>query len=455
MRIARSKDEGLELLLAERNLDRLAAPPALARRILDTFGEALTPLQVAEKIVSAIQIEGDAALERYCRLIDGAFHRPLRVPKEQIEAAQGQVSEGLRSDFEMAAERILDFHRKSMRRSWFETSRQGVFGQIIRPLDRVGLYVPGGTAVYPSSLLMTALPARAAGVREIVVATPPAKDGTVPATVLAAAEVAGVSAVYRVGGAQAIAAMAFGTESIPRVDKILGPGNIFVALAKRLVSGVVGIDAVTGPTETLVLADETAKVGNVAADLLAQAEHDPMAQAVLVTTSPRLLDELQGEIDRQLGSLQRAATARESLEARGVAVLVKTLEEAVDLANKFGPEHLCLAVADPWSLVDSVRAAGGVFLGHHSVEAVGDYVAGPSHVMPTGGTARFASPLTVDDFVKVSSLFAVSEDGLRELGPVAVRMAMAEGLDAHAASILRRLDGDMGTGGSARPPARG
>ncbi len=440
MRIARSMDEGRQMLLASRNLDQLSAPPALAKRILDTFGEALTPLQVTEQIVSAVESEGDAALERYCSLIDGAFHRPLRVGPEQMQTAKQQVSAELRADFEMAAERILDFHRKSMRRSWFESSPQGVFGQLIRPLARVGLYVPGGTAAYPSSLLMTALPAKAAGVEEIVVTTPAAKDGTVPATVLVAAEVAGVSAVYRVGGAQAIAALAYGTESIPRVDKILGPGNIFVALAKRLVSGVVGIDAVTGPTETLVLADDTAKVEHVAADLLAQSEHDPMAQAILVTTSARLVDELSVEIDRQLATLQRAAIAGESLETRGVAVLVETLKEAVDLANEYGPEHLCLAVADPWSLLDSVRAAGGIFLGHRSVEAVGDYVAGPSHVMPTGGTARFASPLTVDDFVKVSSLFAVSDEGMRGMGPAAARMAMAEGLDAHAASILRRLD---------------
>ena len=429
------------MLLSRRSLDQLAATPALARRILDTFGEALTPLQVAERIVSAVRDEGDAALARYCRLIDGAYHQPLRIGPEQMRAALGQVSVELRADFELAAERILDFHRKSLRRSWFETSPWGVFGQVIRPLGRVGLYVPGGTAVYPSSLLMTALPAKAAGVEEIVVTTPAAKDGTVPAAVLLAADVAGVSAVYRVGGAQAIAAMAYGTESVPRVDKILGPGNIFVALAKRLVAGVVGIDAVTGPTETLVLADETAQVEHVAADLLAQSEHDPLAQAVLVTTSARLVEELPAEIERQLSSLHRAAIARESLEGRGVAVVVDSLGEAVDLANEYAPEHLCLAVSDPWSLLNSVRAAGGIFLGHQSVEALGDYVAGPSHVMPTGGTARFASPLTTDDFVKVSSLFGVTDAGLREMGPAAARMAMVEGLDAHAASILRRLDG--------------
>ncbi len=441
LRIARSIEEGRRLL-SGRNLDQLTAPPAVARRILDTFGEALTPLQVVERIVASVRDEGDAGLERYCLLIDGAFHRPLRVGPEEIEAARRTFSPRLRADMELAAERILAFHQKSMRRSWFETTPQGVFGQVIRPLQRVGLYVPGGTAAYPSSLLMTALPARAAGVREVVVVTPAARDGSVPAAVLVAADVAGVSAVYRVGGAQAVAALAYGTESVPRVDKILGPGNIFVALAKRLVSGVVGIDAVTGPTETLVVADESAEVEHVAADLLAQAEHDALAQAVLITTSAALLDELPGELDRQLRALSRASIARESLEHRGAAVLVGTLDEAVQLANEYAPEHLCLAVADPWALLDSVRAAGGIFLGHRSVEAIGDYVAGPSHVMPTGGTARFASPLTVDDFVKVSSLFAVGAEGLAELGPAAVRIAEAEGLDAHAASIQRRLKQD-------------
>lgn len=440
LRIARSIEEGRRLLLADRSLDRLAVPPSLAQRILDSFGEPLTPLQVVERIVEAVKAEGDAGLERYCRLIDGSFPSPLRVDPAEMEAARRRVSPELLSAFELAADRILEFHRRALRRSWFETTPAGVFGQIVRPLARVGLYVPGGTAAYPSSLLMSALPAKAAGVGEIVVATPASKEGRIPDVVLAAAQVAGVSAVYRVGGAQAIAAMAYGTESVPRVDKILGPGNIFVALAKRVVSGVVGIDAVSGPTETLVLADRSAVVEQVAADLLAQAEHDLLAQAVLIATSPELVERLSEEIDRQLSGLRRASIARESLESRGAVVLVRDLAEAVALANEYAPEHLCLAVAEPWSLLDAVRSAGGVFLGELSVEALGDYVCGPSHVMPTGGSARFSSPLTVDDFVKVSSLFGVSPEGLRDLGPAAVRMALSEGFDAHAASILRRLD---------------
>lgn len=441
IRIARSIDEGRQLLRAGRSLDTLSAPPSLAARIEATFGERLTPMQVVERIVQAVRDEGDVGLERFCRLIDGQFPSPLRVDPREMVAARERIPPELAGALETAAQRILEFHRRSVRRSWFETSPEGVFGQIVRPLERVGLYVPGGRAAYPSSLLMSALPAKAAGVREVIVATPPGPDGRVPDVVLAAAELSGVTSVFRVGGAQAVAAMAFGTESVPRVDKILGPGNLFVALAKRLVSGVVGIDAITGPTETLVVADGSARVDRVAADLLAQAEHDPLAQPVLITTSSELLDALPAELDCQLASLSRADIARESLESRGALVLVRDLAEAVDLANEFAPEHLCLAVADPWSLLDEVRSAGGVFLGELSVEALGDYVCGPSHVMPTGGSARFASPLTVDDFVKVISLFAVSPEGLRRLGPVAVEVARAEGLTAHAASILRRLQG--------------
>ncbi|HEX9014697.1 MAG TPA: histidinol dehydrogenase [Chloroflexota bacterium] len=444
LRIAYSIEDGRRLMLEGRNLDQLAAPPTLARRILDTFGEALTPLQVVERIVTGIRDGGDAALERYSRQIEGAFHLPVRLEAEEMARARAQISPPLLADFETAAGRILDFHLKSARRSWFETTPQGTFGQLIRPLERVGLYVPGGTALYPSSVLMTALPAKAAGVKEIYVATPAARDGSVSPLVLAAADVAGVSAVFRVGGAQAIAAMAYGTESIPKVDKILGPGNIFVALAKRLVSGVVGIDAVTGPTETLVLADESAKPEHVAADLLAQAEHDVLAQAVLVTTSRALAERMPEEIERQLASLSRAEVARESMQGRGAVVVVRDLDEAAQVANEYSPEHICLAVREPWALLDRIRNAGGIFLGHSSVEALGDYVSGPSHVMPTGGTARFASPLTVDDFVKVSSLFAVSEQGLEELGPVASRIARSEGLDAHARSVERRIAGERG-----------
>ena len=439
VRVARSIEDGLRLLTAGRELDRLAVPPELAKRIEATFGEPLTPTEVVVRIVSAVRAEGDTALERYCKLIDGAFHQPLRVDADEMVAATQEIPSDLLDAMKVAAERILEFHRRSVRQSWIESSPVGVFGQVIRPLDRVGLYVPGGTAAYPSSLLMSALPARAAGVSEVIVCTPARGDGKVPAVVLAAAQIAGVSAVYKLGGAQAIAAMAYGTGLIPRVDKILGPGNLFVALAKRMVSGAVGVDSISGPTETLVVADCTAEPEQVAADLLAQAEHDALAQPILITTSPELIELLPGEIDRQLDRLARASIARESIEKRAIFVLVDDIGKAVQLANEYAPEHLCLEVADPWSLLDSVRSAGGIFLGNRSVEALGDYVAGPSHVMPTGGSARYSSPLTVEDFVKVSSLFAVSPEGLKGLGPGAIRIAHAEGFDAHAASIERRL----------------
>ena len=346
LRIARSIEEGRLLLLSGRELDQLAVPPSLDLRIQKTFGEALTPLEVVERIVSAVKAEGDKALEYYCKLIDGAYHQPLKVDSDEIASARQRIPADLLDALQLAADRILTFHRKAARQSWIETTPEGVFGQIIRPLNRVGLYVPGGTAAYPSSLLMSALPAKAAGVAEIIVCTPPAKDGRIPATVLAAAQIAGVSAIYKLGGAQAIAAMAYGTQSVPRVDKILGPGNLFVALAKRMVSGAVGIDALSGPTETLVIADDVARVEHVVADLLAQAEHDALAQPILITTSPSLLEQLPEEIERQLRDLQRAQIARESMEKMCGVVLVADLAETVQLANNTPPEHLCLEVAD-------------------------------------------------------------------------------------------------------------
>ena len=289
---------------------------------------------------------------------------------------------------------------------------------------------------------MAVIPARVAGVGEVVVATPPGRDGTVSPAVLAAASVAGADAVYRMGGAQAIAAMAHGTESVPRVDKIVGPGNIFVTLAKRQVYGIVDIDQLAGPTETLLVADEGADPAYAAADLLAQAEHDTMASAILITPSSTLALAVQHAVDEQLSELDRADIIRSSLDQNGGIVLVSSLDEAVELANAYAPEHLCLLVADPWPLVDRIRHAGGIFVGEHSSEALGDYVTGPSHVMPTGGSARFFSPLSTRDFLKVTSLFAVNEQAERRLGPAAIRLADAEGLSAHAMAIRRRLSRD-------------
>jgi histidinol dehydrogenase len=340
-----------------------------------------------------------------------------------------------------AAERIRAFHEHGRRKSWLDhTPTGGALGQLIRPLDRVAVYAPGGRAPYPSSVLMAAVPARVAGVREVVLASPPGgPNGEVADVLLAAARVAEVDAVYRVGGAQAIAGLAYGTESLPRVDKIVGPGNLFVVLAKRMVFGQVGIEALPGPTECLVVADDSANPEWVAADLLAQAEHDPLACSLLITPDPELAEAVDRAVAEQIQTLPRRAIVEESLANRGGIVQTVDLEEAIDLANAFAGEHLCLALRDPWTWLGRVRHAGGVFLGELNAEAIGDYTAGPSHIMPTGGTARFSSPVNVDDFLKIISVFGLSADDLRAAGPPAVILARAESLEAHARAVERRL----------------
>ena len=311
----------------------------------------------------------------------------------------------------------------------------------MRPLERVGVYVPGGTASYPSTVLMTAIPARVAGVREIILVTPPRGEGMVPAPTLVAADIAGVDRIFSVGGAQAVAALAFGTESVPRVDKICGPGNIFVTLAKKLVYGVVDIDGLQGPSEVLIIADDSADPAYCAADLLAQAEHDPLASAILVTTSRRLAGEVEREVERQSEDLSRQATIKECLENRGVIAVVDNLDEAIKLANLYAPEHLYLTVKDANYFIDKITNAGCVVVGRNSTVVLGDYVAGPSHVLPTGGSARFSSPLNILDFIKLTSLINVAESELKELGPAAVTIASAEGFDAHARAVAKRLEG--------------
>jgi histidinol dehydrogenase len=342
----------------------------------------------------------------------------------------------------LAADRIRAFHEHGKRRSWLDHSPSGgALGQLIVPLDRVAVYAPGGHNPYPSSVLMAAVPARVAGVREVVLASPPDRNkGEIADVLLAAAHVAGVDEVYRVGGAQAIAALAYGTESIPRVDKIVGPGNLFVVLAKRQVYGSVGIEALPGPTECLVVADDSANPAWLAADLLAQAEHDPLACSVLITPSRTLADKVAAHVAAQVPSLPRRKIVEESLANRGGIAEVANMNEAIDLANAFAGEHLCLAVRDPWSYLGRIRHAGGVFVGELNAEAIGDYTAGPSHIMPTGGTARFSSPVNLDDFTKIISVFALSEADLKIAGPAAVTLARAEGLEAHARAVECRLN---------------
>lgn len=407
------------------------------------FGEPLTPDEAVARILKDIRANGDSALQNWTLTLDRIDLKPVPVPRESLQSALDSIPAVQREALKQAASRVELFHRRQPLSSWFTNELGGTLGQIIRPIQRVGLYVPGGTAPLPSSVLMSAIPARVAGVREIVVVTPPSHSSTnndlpVDPIILAACAIAGVDEVYLLGGAQAIGALAYGTESIRPVDKIFGPGNLFVTLAKRQVYGVVGIDGLAGPTETVVIADEVANPAWVAADLLAQAEHDLLASAILLTPSQTLIDRVQIEVAQQMEQRSRAEIIAASLENRGGAVLTADLEEAVVLANDYAPEHLGLSVRDPWNWVEKVNNAGGVFVGEHSFEVLGDYLAGPSHVMPTGGSARFASPLNVWDFVKIVSLVALDKNTAESVGPVAATIAEAEYLDAHANAALLR-----------------
>ena len=415
-----------------------AAKSALSRKDAIEFYESDLEPKVRQ-IIDEVRNRGDAAVIDYTLKFDGIKLTSLEIGKQQIASAYQGVDKGLVSALKLAAEQISSFHLAQRDNIWGKAIKQNR-GQIVRPLERVGVYVPGGTACYPSTVLMTAIPARVAGVGEIILATPPGSGGKVPAATLVAADIAGVDRVFSVGGAQAIAALAFGTESIPRVDKICGPGNIFVTLAKKLVYGVVDIDGLQGPSEVLIIADETANPRYCAADLLAQAEHDPLATAVLITTSRRLANEVNREVEQQLGSLPRQAIATESWQNRGIIAVVSAMDEAIELANLYAPEHLCLMVEKADSYLDKLSNAGCIVAGNRSTVVLGDYVAGPSHVLPTGGTARFSSPLNVGDFIKLVNLVNVDEASLKRLGPAASTIARVEGLEAHARAIEKRLE---------------
>ena len=394
------------------------------------------PEQAVRRIISEVKQKGDAALFDLTLKIDGVKLTSLEVAREDILNAYREVDDELVAALKLAAERIGSFHKAQRDNIWHEVAGADS-GQLVRPLERVGIYVPGGTAPYPSTVLMTAIPAGVAGVGEVIMVTPPGLNGTVPPATLVAADIAGVDRVFNIGGAQAIASLAFGTKSVPRVDKICGPGNVFVVLAKKLVYGVVDIDGLQGPSEILIIADETANPEYCAADLLAQAEHDPLASAILVTTSPQFADEVNKEIARQLESLSRRTTITESLD-RGIIAVVAAVDEAIELANLYAPEHLCLMIKDAMSCIDKVANAGCIFVGDNSTVVLGDYVAGPSHVLPTGGTARFSSPLNISDFIKYINTVSVDESALEELGKAASVIARAEGFDAHARAVEKR-----------------
>jgi histidinol dehydrogenase len=431
--------EARATLLARKPVGDVDVTPTLAAGIERVFGEQLTPDEVVRRLLADVRGRGDAALRDWTGRIDGVTLEDLAVPPEALARAYEGLAPDLRGAMQVSIDRVRAFHQKQPTGGWLDWSPDGgALGQMIRPLERVGVYAPGGRAPYPSTLIMCVVPAQVAGVEDIVVTTPPGPDGEPAPVVLAAAHACGVETVYRIGGAQAIAALAYGTRTIPRVDKIVGPGNIFVVLAKRQVYGLVDIDGLPGPTETLVIADADADPTLVAADLLAQAEHDTLASAILVTPSRSLAETVQVEVARQMEELSRAEIIAESLRGQGGVVLCADLAEAVDLANLYAAEHLCLHMADPWSLVGMVKHAGGVFLGENSYEVLGDYVAGPTHVMPTMGTARFASPLSVRDFTKIISLFALGEDEAHDISGAAQTLAEAEGLTAHAAAARRR-----------------
>ena len=437
----RDLERARALLTRRRGYVEPALSEAARHGIRRVFGEPLTAEQVVDRIIADVREHGDAAVRRFTEAFDGVIPLQIEIPRSQWEEAYEALPPELAQALEVAAEQIERFHRKQVRTSWLDWDEEGALGQIVRPIERVGLYVPGGLAAYPSSLLMTAVPARVAGVREIIVCAPPS-GGSVSPVVLAAAAVAGVDRVFQVGGAQAIAAMAYGTETISDVDKIYGPGNVFVVTAKRRVAGTVGIEFLPGPTETLIVADDAAEPAHVAADLLAQAEHDPMASPILVTTSPRVAEAVQVELTRQLVGLERAGIAGAALGANGLIAVVPGIEDAMDLANAFAPEHLCLLVRSPWDLIPLIRNAGGVFVGDDSPEALADYALGPSHVMPTGGSTRFASPIHVADFTKVISVAAANRAAVQRLGPPAAAIARAEGLTAHARAIEQRLEAE-------------
>ncbi|HEX9023432.1 MAG TPA: histidinol dehydrogenase [Geobacteraceae bacterium] len=394
-------------------------------------------------IITDVRKRGDAALLDYTRRFDRLTANSvadLQVSEEEVSAAFAQVREEDMASLKLAVERVARFHEKQKQETWLSTDEQDILlGQKVTPLERVGIYVPGGKASYPSSVIMNAVPARVAGVGEVVMVAP-TPGGEINPHVLVAASLSGVDRIFRIGGAQAVAALAYGTETIPRVEKITGPGNIYVATAKKLVFGRVGIDMIAGPSEILVINDGTGDPAHVAADLLSQAEHDELASSILITTERSFGEWVAAEVERQLGELSRESIARASWEKYGAIIIASSLEEAVAFTNRIAPEHLELAVANPFALLPLVRNAGAIFLGHFTPEAAGDYLAGPNHTLPTGGTARFFSPLSVDDFVKKSSIIFMAEGGLRRLGADITRIAGLEGLEAHARSVSIRLE---------------
>ena len=409
----------------------------------DIFARAVPAVNVeaiVAQIIADVKANGDEALLRYCQKFDRATLTTLQVSPQEIEEATASVDPQLIAIMEKAAANIRAFHEKQVRNSFVMHKEQGIIlGQKITPVDRAGLYVPGGTAAYPSTVLMDAIPAKIAGVKEVVMVTPPNAQGKVNPVILAAAKVAGVDKIFKVGGAQAIAALAYGTESIPKVDKIVGPGNAFVAEAKKQVYGLVSIDMIAGPSEILIVADGTCDPRYIAADLLSQAEHDTLASAVLVTDSMELAQSVQAELEAQIPQLERQSIARESIDRNGKIIVTDSIDRAIQISNRIAPEHLELCVDNPFDYLDAIRHAGSIFMGKNCPEALGDYFAGPNHTLPTSGTAKFSSPLSVDDFVKKTQYTYFTRDALAKVAEDVEFFAKKEGLTAHAKSAVIRV----------------
>ncbi len=400
-------------------------------------------LRRVEDIVNNVRQNKDMAVLEYTAMFDKVelSSESLKVSEDEIKEAYSKVDSRLVEVIKKSRDSIKSFHEKQKEKSWFVSEEDGVIlGQMYTPLEIVGVYVPGGTAAYPSSVLMNIMPAKVAGVKKIVMTTPPGKDGKVNPAILVAANEAGADEIYKVGGAQAIAALAFGTETIPKVDKIVGPGNIYVAMAKRTVYGYCDIDMIAGPSEIMVVADETANPRFVAADLLSQAEHDVLASSILVTTSERVVKEVEKELEIQLEALDRKEIARKSIEDYGAIVIVESIKDAAEVVNRIAPEHLELCIEEPFGALGSIRNAGAIFLGSYSSEPLGDYFAGPNHVLPTSGTARFFSPLNLSDFMKKSSIISYSKEALRKVKDDVILFAESEGLGAHANAIRVRFE---------------
>ncbi|MBO5213755.1 MAG: histidinol dehydrogenase [Clostridia bacterium] len=410
----------------------------------DIFARVVPEIDVeatVAEIIDTVRREGDKALYAYCEKFDGAKLTSLLVTEEEIEEAVASVEPKFLEILKEAAENIRKFHEKQVRNSFIINDQDGiVVGQKIIPVDRAGLYVPGGTAAYPSTVLMDSIPAKIAGCREVVITTPPGKDGKVNPVILAAAKISCVDKIFKLGGAQAIAALAYGTETVPKVDKIVGPGNAFVAEAKKQVFGQVSIDMIAGPSEILIVADKNSNPRHVAADLLSQAEHDKLASAVLVTDSTELAEAVQKELEVQIPQLERSEIARTSIDKNGKIIVAPDLSVAVDISNEIAPEHLELCVDNPFDWLDKIRHAGSIFMGRNCPEALGDYFAGPNHTLPTSGTAKFSNPLSVDDFVKKTQYTYYTKDALARVADKVAFFAEKEGLTAHAKSAVIRLE---------------